>query len=81
MGVGLARKIVKNGVSDLASTPQQLEWHKALAVANGTKALAIRPQKKITECEWIPSDRQNSIRRLVREKWVGWALVLEEYKF
>ena len=51
MGVGLARKIVKNGVSDLASTPQQLEWHKALAVANGTKALAIRPQKKITECE------------------------------
>lgn len=46
MGVGLARKIVKNGVSDLASTPQQLEWHKALAVANGTKALAIRPQKR-----------------------------------
>ena len=47
----MARKIVKNGVSDLASTPQQLEWHKALAVANGNKALAIRPQKKITECE------------------------------
>jgi len=50
MGVGWARKIVKNGVSGLASTPHQLEWHKSLGVAIRTKALAIRPQKKITEC-------------------------------